>query len=66
MANNFDEQTMNNIKNMVDSGNLQGAISQISPEMIENFSKMMNSNQMPNTANSNNVQNTSNFNNRYI
>ena len=44
MANNFDEQTMNNIKNMVDSGNLQGAISQISPEMIENFSKMMNSN----------------------
>ena len=31
---------MNNIKNMVDSGNINGAISQISPEMIQNFSKM--------------------------
>ncbi len=44
MANNFDENTMNNIKNMVDNGDLSGAISQISPEMIENFSKMMNNN----------------------
>ena len=40
MNNNLDETTMNNIKNMVDSGNINGAISQISPEMIQNFSKM--------------------------
>lgn len=40
LNNNLDETTMNNIKNMVDSGNINGAISQISPEMIQNFSKM--------------------------
>lgn len=65
MANNFDERTMNNIKNMVDSGNLQGAISQISPEMIENFSKMMNNSsshsQKPNMHSvQNNQQNSAN------
>ncbi|MBO4293385.1 MAG: hypothetical protein J5881_03245 [Clostridia bacterium] len=54
MASNFDERTMNNIKNMVDSGNLQGAISQISPEMIENFSKMMNNNSSPKQSSFNN------------
>lgn len=37
---NMDENTMNNIKNMVDNGNISDAISQISPEMIQNFSKM--------------------------
>ena len=54
MANGFDENTMNNIKNMVDSGNLSDAISQISPEMIENFSKMMNNNSNNNTTKNNN------------
>lgn len=38
---NIDENTMNNIKNMVDNGNISDAISQISPEMIQNFSKML-------------------------
>lgn len=42
---NLDENTMNNIKNMVDNGNLNDAISQISPEMIQNFSKMFNQSQ---------------------
>ena len=37
---NIDENAMNNIKNMVDNGNISDAISQISPEMIQNFSKM--------------------------
>ena len=32
---NIDENTMNNIKNMVDNGNIQDAISQISPEMLQ-------------------------------
>lgn len=57
---NIDENTMKNIKNMVDSGNLSDAISQISPEMIQNFSKML-SNQngtssQDNSANTENMQ----------
>ena len=46
---NIDENTMKNIKNMVDNGNLSDAISQISPEMMQNFSKML--------SNQNNSQN---------
>lgn len=41
---NFDENMMNKIKNMVDNGNISEAISQISPEMIQNFSNAMNQN----------------------
>lgn len=58
LDNNFDNETMNNIKNLVDNGNISEAISKISPEMIENFSKMMNSNNNNNTNNSNNSNNT--------
>ena len=57
---NIDENTMNNIKNMVDNGNISDAISQISPEMIQNFSKMFagqNSNSDTNNNNSNQVSN---------
>ena len=39
---NLNENTMNQIKNMVDNGNIADAISQISPEMIQNFSQMIN------------------------
>ena len=42
---------MNNIKKMVDNGDLNGAISQISPEMIQNFSKMF-ANAQANNSNS--------------
>ena len=59
---NIDNETMNKIKNLVDSGNLSGAISQISPEMIENFSKMMENNNM-NNNNQNNNTNNHNYNN---
>ncbi len=62
MGNGLDENTMNNIKNMVDSGDLNGAISQISPEMIQNFSKMFGQVQNSSNANSNN-NNNNNFNN---
>lgn len=48
--NDLNQDTINNIKNLVDNGNIQDAISQISPEMIENFSKMFSSN----NGNSNN------------
>lgn len=56
---NIDENTMKNIKNMVDSGNLSDAISQISPEMMQNFSKML-SNQNG-TSSQNNSTNTENM-----
>ena len=39
---NLDENMMKNIKNMVDNGNISEAISQISPEMIQNFQNMLN------------------------
>lgn len=56
---NIDDNTINNIKNMVNNGNLSEAMSQISPEMIQNFSKMLsnqenNQNQEPNNNNNNN------------
>ena len=51
--------TMDNIKNMVDNGNLSDAISQISPEMIQNFSSMMkNTDSSTQTTNQNNGQNS--------
>ena len=62
---NIDENTMNNIKNMVDNGNISDAISQISPVMIQNFSKMFagqNSNSDTNNNNSNQVSNNENIN----
>lgn len=59
---NLDENTMNNIKNMVDNGNLNDAISQISPEMIQNFSKMFNQSQGGTPTGNTNTSNTSNTN----
>ena len=57
---NLDENTMNNIKNMVDNGNISDAISQISPDMIQNVSKMLQNSNMQNSNNSNNENNTTN------
>ena len=54
---NIDENTMKNIKNMVDNGNLSDAISQISPEMMQNFSKKLSN---PNTKNEQENSNTTN------
>ena len=59
MQNNFDNNTMNNIKNLVEKGNISQAISQISPEMIDSFSKILNSN----SDNSNMSNNHTNLNN---
>lgn len=53
MDNNLNENMMNNIKNMVDNGDISGAISQISPEMINNFSKMLSNSQSSSNSNSN-------------
>ena len=58
---------MKNIKNMVDNGNISDAISNISPEMIQNFSKLLsnqennNQNKESNTTNTNQSKETTNF-----
>lgn len=61
--NNFDQEKMNNIKNLVDNGNISDAISQISPEMIENFSKMFSASS--NSSSGNNSNDSSNSNPNY-
>lgn len=61
---NIDENTMKNIKNMVDKGNISDAISNISPEMIQNFSKML-SNKGNNNNNQNKEQNNQTQDNNY-
>lgn len=58
---NIDENTMKNIKNMVDNGNISDAISNISPEMIQNFSKML-SNQGTQESTQSNTQSQSSTN----
>ena len=64
---NIDENTMKNIKNMVDNGNISDAISNISPEMIQNFSKLLssqgtnNQSNETNTPNNNQNKETNNF-----
>ena len=41
---NFDENTINKLKDMINRGELNDVISQIPPEMIQNFSSMMKNN----------------------
>ena len=53
---NIDENTMKNIKNMVDNGNISDAISSISPEMIQNFSKILSNQGEKQNANNQNNQ----------
>lgn len=60
---NFDKNMMNNIKNMVDNGNISEAISQISPEMIQNFQNMLNNNSKNQSNNDSLTHNSSNQNN---
>lgn len=64
MDNNLNENMMNNIKNMVDNGDISGAISQISPEMINNFSKMLSNSQNNSNSKSNNSNSNSNSSNQ--
>ena len=52
---NFDETTLSKLKDMINKGQLNDVISQIPPEMIQNFSSMMKSQQSNN--NSNNSEN---------
>ena len=62
MNNNLDENMINNIRNMIENGNISDAISQIPPEMIQNFSNMMkNSNNQNSTSKSPQSANTPNI-----
>ena len=54
---NFDENTINKLKDMMNKGELNDVISQIPPEMIQNFSSMMNNNNNNSQNNSNNASN---------
>lgn len=51
---NFDENTLNKLKNMMNNGELNDVISQIPPEMIQNFSSMMSQNNSDNTSHNSN------------
>lgn len=42
---NFNDDTIDKLKNMMNKGELNDMLSQISPEMIQNFSSMMSQNQ---------------------
>ena len=55
---NFDENTINKLKDMMNKGELNDIISQISPDMIQNFSSAMK-----NDNNSNETNNGFDFNN---
>ena len=54
---NFDENTINKIKDMINKGELNDVISQIPPEMMQNFSSMMNQNLQSSSKNSNSNSN---------
>ena len=61
---NFEENTINKLKNMMNTGELNDVISQISPEMIQNFSSMINKNNN-NATNNHNNKNSNNNNNNF-
>lgn len=60
---NIDENTVNKLKNMMNKGELSNVISQIPPEMLENFSSMMNSNSPRDNSNNNSNNKASNSSN---
>ncbi len=50
---NFDENTINKLKDMINKGEFNDVISQIPPEMMKNFSSMMNNNNGNSNSNNN-------------
>ena len=54
---NLDQNSIDNIKNMVGNQDMSQILSKISPEMIQNFSNMMNNNNNTNNNNSNTENN---------
>lgn len=62
---NFDENTVNKLKDMMNKGELNDVISQIPPEMIQNFSSMMSGNNNNSNNNQNNSSNNQNSTNNF-
>lgn len=60
---NFDENTVNKLKDMMNKGELNDVISKIPPEMFQNFSSMMSQNGQNSNNNSSNNTNNSNASN---
>ena len=60
---NIDENSINKLKDMMNKGDLSDVISQIPPEMIQNFSNMMSSNNTNKDSNNGNNVDTINSNN---
>lgn len=64
---NFNDDTIHKLKDMMNKGELNDVLSQISPEMIQNFSSMMSQNNKQNASQStsntshNGSHNTNNF-----
>lgn len=50
---NFDENTVNKLKDIMNKGELSDVISQIPPEMIQNFSSILNNSNSSNKSSSN-------------
>ena len=59
---NFDENTINKLKDMMNKGELNDVMSKISPEMIQNFSSMLNQENKNTSQNQTNSNNNNNFN----
>ena len=57
---NIDENTMNSLKNMLQSGQLDDVIKQIPPDMFNNFSNMMNNNSNKSSENASQGNSTTN------
>lgn len=62
---NFDENTVNKLKDMMNKGELNDVISQIPPEMIQNFSSMMSQNKQGNSGNTSHSSNPNASNNSF-
>lgn len=61
---NIDKNTMNKLNDMMKNGDISNLISQIPPEMMQNFSSMMNNNNTQSNNNgNNNTENNSTTNN---
>lgn len=57
---NIDSNTINQLQEMMNKGDLSDVISKIPPEMIQNFSSMMQNNSSSNSNDTSNSKNTTN------
>lgn len=55
---NFDENTINKLKSMMNNGELNDVISKIPPDMIQNFNSIINTSSSKTTNSSNTINST--------